>query len=279
MLPSRRPDRRRTLSITVIVLGLLLAVAHYRAGQRGRIGGAEEGILAALQPAQKALLSVGTRIASLGESLRGILSAEAENRVLRRRIVELQTKNARLRYCFEENRRLRTMLNLTPLTTPSYAAAEVVSVSPSNWFSRVGINRGTSDGVRSGDLVMAPGGLVGQVVLVARRRAQVLLLTDQQSGVGAMVQRSRARGVLQGTGGNTCNLVYLTTEADVRVGDAVVTSGLGDVFQPKGLFIGSVIALVKDLHSSTQVATVQPAVDLGKLEEVFLLHGQPSANP
>jgi len=98
----------------------------------------------------------------------------------------------------------------------------------------------------------------------------VLLLTDHASGIASVVQRSRARGVVKGKGGGLCSLEFSLRDEDVKVGDVVVTSGIGGIF-PKGLVIGEVTMVRKGEYGIFQTISVRPAVNMAKLEEVLVL--------
>ncbi len=171
-----------------------------------------------------------------------------------------------------ERQRLRAQLGFA-LAPPSKAAADVVSLRPDARFETLIANRGSRDGIHLHAVVAAPSGLVGQVYDLAPSSAAVLLLTDPNSSVGARVQRgdSRAVGVSKGDGSGLLLLDYLRPEADVKVGDTVVSSGLGgpEAVYPKGIVIGRVVSVTTS--GATRSARVKPAVDFDRLEEVYLL--------
>jgi rod shape-determining protein MreC len=122
--------------------------------------------------------------------------------------------------------------------------------------------------------VITDEGLVGVVVGTTPRAAKVLLTIDLQSRVDAYVQRTRARGTLRGTSRQTCEFEYVLRDDDVREGDLLLTSGLGDLF-PKGLVVGRVTKVERQPYGLFQRAEVKTAVDLQRLEEVFVLLQQP----
>lgn len=193
-----------------------------------------------------------------------------ENEELKRRLKEAEARNARLEECFRENRRLLALLDMRPGLKWSTIAARVVGRSLSNWSKIIILNCGSDEGVKAGETVVSQGALVGRVTEVGRRLSRVLLITDRQSGVGAIVQRSRELGIVKGTGGSLCSMQYLRKEADVRRGDRVVTSGVGSIF-PTGIPIGRVLSIGYDPERGTLTAVVEPLGDLTKIEEVFIL--------
>ena len=113
-------------------------------------------------------------------------------------------------------------------------------------------------------------GLVGRVVSIDSQTAKVLLILDQRSAVGGMIQRSRDIGVVKGSESNYCYIEYLSHDADVKINDIVITSGLGSIF-PKGIIIGKIVGIKKESHDLFQKVIVRPEVDFTKLEEVFVV--------
>jgi rod shape-determining protein MreC len=134
------------------------------------------------------------------------------------------------------------------------------------------IDRGTQDGIVKGSAVLAPEGIVGQVFLASAHAARVLLVSDHNSGVDAIVQRTRAQGIVQGTVDAGCVLKYVKRTEDVQLGDDVITSGLDGIF-PKGLPIGRVVEVDKRGRGLFQHAEVKPSVDFDQLEEVLVTRG------
>jgi rod shape-determining protein MreC len=124
--------------------------------------------------------------------------------------------------------------------------------------------------VRVGLPVVVPEGIVGQVVEVTGRYAKVLLITDRMSGVDALVQRTRARGVVNGMGASFCSFSYALRRYDIAEGDVVVSSGLDRIY-PKGLRIGEVEGVVRGHEGIFQDVRVRPFVDFERIEEVLIL--------
>jgi rod shape-determining protein MreC len=118
--------------------------------------------------------------------------------------------------------------------------------------------------------VVAADGVVGQIIKVTNSTSRVLLVTDHASGIAATIQRSRARGVVKGKGDGLCSLEFTTREEDVKVGDAVVSSGIGGVFL-KGLPIGEVTMVKRGEYGIFQTVTIRSAVNMEHLEEVLVV--------
>jgi rod shape-determining protein MreC len=153
-------------------------------------------------------------------------------------------------------------------------AAEVIGQDPSSWFKSVAINRGEKDGIRMGMAVISPEGVIGQILKTAPHFSTILLITDYNSAIDSIIQRTRAKAIVEGTGENQCQLKYLLRTEEVDVGDIVITSGLSGNF-PKGLMVGKVRKVDKKGHGVFQYAELVPSVDLTKLEEVLVITESP----
>lgn len=171
----------------------------------------------------------------------------------------------------EENKRLRELLDLKEHSFYKGLASSVIAREPGNWFQALLLDRGGKLGVRENSIVITSQGLVGRIIKVNKNSSQVLLITDPGSEIGALVQRSRVQGVIQGKG-RYLILKYLPLEADVREGDLVITSGLESGLFPKGLTIGR-IKKIESPHPQNLFLgiVITPEVNLSSLEEVLIL--------
>jgi rod shape-determining protein MreC len=179
-----------------------------------------------------------------------------------------------------ENERLRTLLKYEEGTVEPEIPARVIGVNASPHFVSLRIDKGESDGVRTGMPVVTASGVVGQVSRVVGGTADVMLLTDPSSRLGAVVQRSRARGTAVGAGGGT-NLHFenVLKGDDVVDGDTLITSGTDGLF-PKGLVVGQIEGVSRDTSSNMFVkARIVPAADLRHVEEVLLLPSMLALGP
>jgi rod shape-determining protein MreC len=198
-----------------------------------------------------------------------------ENERLRAEIARLRQDAQRYRSAFEENRRLRRLLQLRLDMPVESLAAEVVARDPSPFFRVVRLAITTQDAprLRVGMPVITYDGVVGQINSVVGRYANVTLVADSRSAIDAMVERTGARGIVHGTGERNryaAQVEYLQRTDDVRVGDAVVTSGLGCRYPP-GLFLGRVSAVTRREFGLYQEVELTPAVDFSRLQEVLVL--------
>ncbi|HSB03984.1 MAG TPA: rod shape-determining protein MreC [Thermodesulfobacteriota bacterium] len=199
-----------------------------------------------------------------------LVHLQRENEMLKQRMVELQKENNLKEEAILANERLRKLLQFRERISTSMIAAEVIGQDPSSWFKSVTINKGEREGVRKGMAVISADGVVGQVLKIAPHYATVLLITDYNSAIDSIVQKTRARAIVEGKGENRCQMKYLLRTEEVKVGDVILTSGLSGNF-PKGLLIGEVRKVEKKGHGIFQYAELVPSVDLTKLEEVLVI--------
>jgi len=189
-------------------------------------------------------------------------------------IEQLKIENTQLRETVIANDRLTELLGFKQGSPFRMTAAEVIGRDLSNWYRTIMINKGEKDGLSSDMGVVTPSGVVGRIVKTAATYSHVLLLVDPNSAVAALIQRSREEGIVAGTEKGLAQMKYLSTIADVEVGDLVLTSGLAGSF-PKGLPIGKVSRAEKKETDLTQQVEIIPAVDFSRLEEVLVITSIP----
>ncbi len=196
-----------------------------------------------------------------------------ERDVLFLQVKELEERNSILSELAHENERLRSLLNYTDSNTHTGVVASVIGKDPSNWLMTLSIDKGSRHGIRTGLPVVSGDGVVGQVASVAPESSIVLLINDTASSVGAMLQTSRSVGVVEGIfNSNVLKLSYIENlpEETIPVGERIITSGMDEIF-PKGLLVGEVKNLSENSGSLFRDITVQPAVDLKRIELVTVL--------
>jgi len=260
-------NRSATL-ISLLILGLLAALLLQSAGYLQPVKSAVATLTA---PLQYAFSWVGTRIARAVQAVREVGQLQAQVRDLQDTIDRLVTENVRLRETEIELASLREQLSFK-LANPTYEllAAEVIGHDPSNLLHYIHIDRGTDDGITVGMPVVTARGLVGRVTSVYPHSARVMLLTDPASAVSALVQRSRATGLVQGQSYLGLTMRYVEHDEQVQAGDTVLTSGLGGNF-PRRLVIGQVTSVRQNDVEVFQEVTVQSDIDFDRLEMVLVI--------
>jgi rod shape-determining protein MreC len=265
--------RRNRLLLTsgfclLLAAGLVVSTGR----ERGRSDLLARMLLEGLAPLQRASAVVGSAFTRTWEGVGEILRARAENVELRATVRAMQEKLDGLAEIELENARLRGLLDFRAQLVGDIVTARVIGYDAGGLARTIVIDRGESDGVVKGAAVLVPEGIVGQVFIASSNAARVLLVSDHNSGVDAIVQRSRVRGIVQGTPGGGCELKYVKRTDDLQVGDVLVTSGLDGIF-PKGLPIGEIASIDRRGQGLFQAAEVRPRFTQRELEEVLVTRG------
>jgi rod shape-determining protein MreC len=201
-----------------------------------------------------------------------LVSVAQENEILKKMLNESIGNNNQWHEIELANTRLRNLLNFQKTPNNQVLAAEVIGKDPSGWFKTVIIDKGKAEGLQKGLPVVLPQGVVGQVIEVSSHYSKVMLIIDRNSAVDALVQRSRARGIIKGSSADQCRFEFVLRKHDVQIGDTVIASGLDGVY-PKGLLIGRVSDLGGRKSDIFYDISVAPFVDYETLEEVLVILG------
>nr|MBC7244365.1 rod shape-determining protein MreC [Chloroflexota bacterium] len=260
-------DRSKALALLLIAVLLGGMVLH----PTGHLQPVENVVFTLLAPLQYSFHWISVRIANGVQTLRNLNTLQTRIQELQDTVDRLMIENVRLREAEIERTILREQLQFK-LANPTYEllAAEVIGRDPSNLLHYIIIDRGANDGIAVGMPVVTARGLVGRVTLVYPHSARVMLLTDPASSVNALIQSSRATGVVQGQGTRGLVMRYIEQSEQVQVGDIVLTSGLGGNF-PKRLVIGQVTAVKRNDVEMFQEVQVQSAVQFDRLEIVLVI--------
>lgn len=199
-----------------------------------------------------------------------LVGIKKDNQQLLRENQELRAQLAASSELKLENERLNQLLEFKLNTKMELLAAKVIARDLSPDHESIRINRGYRQGLRKLMGVITVEGVVGYVLSTEMDTAQILVITDRSAAVDALVQRTRARGLISGKDAAAIRLRYLERADDVAVSDAVVTSGLKGTF-PKGFPIGKVTSVRKTDFGISQEAVVEPVVSPSNLEEVFVV--------
>ena len=250
--------------IAVNIIVLSVSNRRYQSYGPGRIA------ISLISPFQEAVSRSIRFVKSVWAHYFFLVETAKENDHYKKALSHTVEKNNLYKELKLSNIRLRSLLDFQKTITGTVIAAEVIGKDPSPWFKTIMINKGKDDGVKKGAAVVIPEGIVGQVAEVSPHNSKVLLIIDPNSAVDAMVQRSRARGIIKGGFADRCVFKYVLRKKGIAVGDTVVSSGLDGVFL-KGLPVGQVSGVVKPNSGIFQEVTVTPCVDFEKLEEVLVV--------
>lgn len=223
----------------------------------------------AITPFERGLVWIENSSASLWHNYFYLRGVRAENRELKQQIEDMRLQQVRLQEDAAQAHRLQNLLAFKEQYVSKTVAAQVIGTSGSDMSRTILIDKGENAGIAPDMAVMTADGIVGKVLLVYPSAAQVLLINDQSSGVGAILDKSRLQGVLRGTVNGQVVLERVMSDETVNVGDTLLTSG-GDEIFPKGLPVGTVekVQRGKDLFLRIEI---KPAASLSKLEEVLVL--------
>lgn len=269
--------RLRDAAIAILLLALPFFVLNANLREPGRANFYDEPILALSAPIQSVAASTAHAVSDFFSDYVYLIEVRQENDRLRARLARLDQQHEQLTAEALENRRLRSLLSLRERVGGQVIAAQVIGrdVSPFFRVTRVEVDRGERDHVREGMPVVAARGLVGQIRRTWGRYSDVLLAVDEGSAVDVIIQRTGSRGMLRGTGEDDrymSRIEYLGRDDDVRVGDLVHTSGLGQRF-PASILVGRITRVVRADSGMFQEVEVAPAVDFSTLDEVLVLEG------
>ncbi|MCA1576572.1 MAG: rod shape-determining protein MreC [Acidobacteria bacterium] len=200
----------------------------------------------------------------------------AENEQLKERLAQAERDLHAARQAEAENERLKALLGLNEKIDVQSVPARVIARDPSVWFNTITINRGTSSGVALNMPVVTGGGIVGRVITVSPWASQVMLITDEKAGAGAVVGQlgqSGALGSVRGRadlGVGVIEMRYVSGLEEVEVGDYVMTTGQDGIYPP-GLNVGKVVDVKKGSATQAHQILIQPGAQLDHLEEVAVL--------
>jgi rod shape-determining protein MreC len=260
---------------TVVIIGVFfLIIANILIlsviSQRFPTSGPGGFTISVLAPFQEAIAGSSRFIKGIWRHYFNLILVSEENDQLKKQLARAQEMKNEWVEARMANDRMRRLMDIGRGFSQELVYAEVIGRDPTAWFKTVIINKGYKDNVSVGMPVLVSEGIVGQIVDVSGRYAKVLLIVDQNSAVDALVQRTRARGLVKGEFADQCRLEFVLRKEDIQVGDAIVTSGLDSVF-PKGLPIGEVKAVADETTEMFHTVTVAPYVDFEKLEELLVL--------
>jgi len=264
------PGRYRTPLLLILTLLLVFSVLSLSLKRSPALRKVQEMIVSMTAPGLAGLEYVGRSAKQLWQGYFYLVGVRRENAVLQQQLEEHKQREVRFQEAQQALTRLEVLLDLKRQVALPVIGARVIAYDPTLWSRSAIINQGKVQGVKEGLPVLAPQGIVGRIVAVYPEYSKVMLIVDRKSGADAMIQRTRIRGILKGKGGNRCSLEFVPKNADVKVGDLVLASGLVGLY-PKGLVFGKVTEANKKNPGVFQEIEVTPNVDLSTLEEVLVV--------
>ena len=269
----RRTDADGGLRICIVfvVLSLVMFTASVREGDGPGVFTTARGAwMTITMPIRWVGGAVTAPFQGLGNIFANLTADQERLSELKAENERLVARNAELEESEQTARRLESLLGLQSLYNLQSTGARIISGSTDSWSSTVTIDKGTSAGLAVGMPVTDSNGAIGQIIRCGAASSTVRLITDENSAVSAMVQSSRAQGVLRGSVDGTLRLSLVRTDQNVEVGDTIVTSGLGGVF-PKGLPLGTVISVERTSGALDYDIEVEPLSSTESFEEVLVI--------
>ena len=267
---------RLPLLFAALVFGTLVLMLGDRRPAPDDRHWAVHALLEIAAPVQKAITRPVVFVRDTWQRYIALVDVEAENRELRAEIARLQQEGLQFREALVVSGQLRRIAQMRREFEVPLLPSQVVGQDASAWSHALLLDRGRAAEVRSGMPVLVDEGLVGLVSATTPHAARAMLILDRRSAVDTMIERSRARGLVRGLGTGELEFVFMVRGDDVQAGDDVITSGVGGVY-PKGIRVGTITSVNADREELLHTAKVKPAVDFGRLEQVFVvLHRGPT---
>jgi rod shape-determining protein MreC len=267
--------RRRIVVAVLLLLAVALLTAYFRESDSGVAHSVQGGVLTVVSPLQSGTATATKPFRDAWNWVGDLFSAKSENKALKREVQDLRAGLAEELTTRAENDQLRALLDFQEDRVfpkgVQLVTARVVARSTSAWSSTATISAGSSDGVDVYDPVINGQGLVGRVTKVNANAAQVLLVTDQQGFVDAMVEPGGAQGLTSGSVTGDVTLEYVDKNEKVKVGQYVVTSGRNGSVFVRGIPIGQVESVVQQDVELYQSIAIKPFVDFHKLDIVQVI--------
>jgi rod shape-determining protein MreC len=223
---------------------------------------------------QSPVTSASSAVSGYFEKISNLRTAQDENSLLQQEIQELKVEVQSKQELTTENERLKNLLQLKQESKYQILPAKVIGRDPSNWFNDSVINRGSADGVKLYMPIVTNGGLIGRVTAVSPLSSQITLITDERSGVGAIigeVGNTNAIGVVSGVKNKSLlEMKYVLGSVTVNVGDFVYTTGQDGIY-PEGLKLGQIVDVRQGSATIAHTIYIQPSSGIDSMQEVAVL--------
>ncbi len=268
--------RLRPLLLVIVLVGAFVIMILDTTGYLHPL---EVALQTALLPLSKTATELRTASAEVIRTARDLRTLRQRNSELEALVERLTIENLQLSEVAAENETLRSFFHFAQ-TNPTYdfrggqIIARVIGEGASPYVNVIQADLGETHGIAQGMPVITDRGVVGRVVKTFPYNSEILLLSDPTSAVNVMTQASRATGVLRGRAGQLPLMDFVSPNADIAVGEIVITSGLGGAF-PKGLVVGQVVEVLQNDNRMFKQAVVRPTVDFDRLELILIITNFP----
>jgi rod shape-determining protein MreC len=268
-VPNKGPKGRKNIILVFSILLFSLALMSLSAKQEKGISLLDSLTSLILSPFQNLFTKSVQSISDGFNHYFVLVNVSKENDRLKFEIERLVNEKNDLIERISRQKRLDVLIADSENHKKESLIASVIGRAATQWSKVVFINKGTEHGVRTHSAVVTNSGIIGQIIHAGLTTSKVLLTIDSRSAVDALFQGSRVSGVVVGTGEKQCQIKFVPNTAEIKVGDQVLSSGLGGIF-PKGLIIGTVSKVDRKKRGLFQEITLVPSSDLSNLEEVLV---------
>ena len=256
-----------------VVVGHVVLISTQVTTKRG-VPLIEAGVFEVFSEVQRASNAVTTGIRTRWDDYVALTQVRTENERLKQQLGQMRVELQEQRGLAKQSQSLQQLLGLKTSIQVQTTAANVIAGGASPDFRTVTIDKGVNDRLHADMAVIAPAGVVGRIIMPTVRASKVQLLIDRNAAAGAIDERTRAQGVVVGTGADELRMDYVAGSADVKAGDMVVTSGIDGIY-PKGFVIGQIQSVRRGAGEYSAVV-IRPAVDFSALEEVLVVLTSPA---
>lgn len=267
--------RRRTgyLFLAVIV-GHVVLISTQVTTKRG-VPMLEDVVFGVFSQVQRAANALTMSVRTSWQDYFALQQVRVENEGLKRQLGEMQIRLQEERSLAQQSQMLQKLLTLKTSTELMTTASLVIAGGASPEFRTITIDKGSREGIHGDMAVLAPAGVVGRIIQPSSHASKVQLLIDRNAAAGALIERTRAQGVVVGIGTDELRMDYVAGSADVKTGDMVVTSGIDGIY-PKGFVIGQIQSVRRGAGVYSAIV-IHPAVDFTTLEAVLIVLTSPPA--
>jgi rod shape-determining protein MreC len=261
--------------IIAIVAIAIVAIALFAGGKNLNASALESVIGFIVTPFQDLTTGIESWVDNTADSAKDKTALLEENAQLKEDLAKLQDESKRLEQYEKENETLSSLLKISQ-KYPDYKSTgtKIIAKNPGVWYNTFTINKGTNDAVSANMILIASGGIVGKILESGATYSKAQSILDSRSAVPAMSIRTGDLGVVKGDytlmNDGLCKMEYIDGEAQIAVGDEIVTSQLSDVY-PEGLSIGKVTKIETDTNGLTKYAIIEPFVDLKHLDTLLVI--------
>lgn len=272
--------KNRMIVISVAII--LIIIIGFTSTGRVSVTKLENGLGQVFTPIGRFFYGLGDKGANLVSSVKNITSLKAENEKLKKENIDLKEKNRDYEIVVGKKDYLKAEFEMLGEQKYDLISANIIGKEPGNWFNRFSIDKGLNDGVKKGDTIISAvegnkgpsiEGIVGRVVESGNNYSKVVSLIDENSKVSFKLTRTEEGGMLSGSDDGKLIGYLFDTDADVKKGDELLSSGLGGVYS-KDLYIGRVTKVVRKDEELMKTIEVEPAINFKKLHRVFIISNE-----